>query len=136
MAVNLTLYIAWDGPRTGYDTDDIIEVVPYVGSNIPPYDGAPWVHIHVLNAPWATVLEAKNFLLEPNAEDEPYVTPDQPVTWHRRKLRAARDEIPSNVVNMLNTFRTYQFDWAVIADGNIYNKKLQRLMTALDWPTE
>lgn len=134
MAVNLTLYISWDGPRAEYDTDDIIEVVPYVGSNLPPYDGAPWVHLHILNAPWDTVLEAKNFLLEPNAEDEPWLDPKNPVVMNARKLRAEKSEIPPQVVNTIDRERTFQFDFSVFADQKIYNKKLQRLMTISDWP--
>ena len=115
--------------------DDIIEVVPYAGSNIPPYDGAPWVHLHILNAPWASLLEAKNFLLKPNAEDEPYFDPLNPVIMNRRDLRAERSIIPPQIVNTLDRNRTYQFDFALFADSKIYSKKLQRLLTLTDFPT-
>ena len=136
MPVNLTLYIAWDGPRNQYDTDDIIEVVPYIGSNLPPYDGAPWVHIHVLNAPWPTVQEAKDFLLKPNTAEEDPQVPEDAVIINWRALRVSKVDIPSQVVNTLDRERTFQFDWAVITDATIYSKKQQRLLTLLDWPTE
>ena len=134
MAINITLAIAWDGGIRDLDTDDIVDVFRYDGE-IPPAEGTPWIHLHVLNAPWDTLVEAKDALLEPNAEDEPPVIPPDyiPVVMNPRKLRVQRTNVPPQIVNAINKDRQYQFDFNIIADAKVYNKKLQRLMELIDW---
>ena len=134
MPVDITLAIAWEGPRNQYDTDDIIDVFRYDG-DIPSPPSAPWVHIHVLNAPWDTLQAAKDVLLEPNAEDEPDpVPPDyDPVVMNARRFRTEKANIPNNIKNQINRDRMVTFDFSLLADAKIYNKKLQRLMQLADW---
>lgn len=134
MPVNITLAIAWEGPKNQYDTDDIIDVFRYDG-DIAPHELAPWVHIHVLNAPWNSLVEAKDVLLEPNAEDEPDPLPPdyEPVVINSRKFRTDKNNIPQPVKNQLNNNRQYTLDFSIIADSKIYNKKLQRVMELVDW---
>lgn len=134
MSVDITLAVAWDGPKNQYDVDDIIDVFRYDG-DIPPNPIAPWVHIHVLNAPWNSLVEAKNELLEPNAEDEPDPLPAdyEPVVMNARKYRTDKGNIPTNIKNKINRDRMITFDFLILADAKVYNKKLQRIMQLQDW---
>lgn len=134
MPVNITLAIAWNGPIHVYDIDDIIDVFPYNG-NVAPAPANPWVHIHCLNAPFDTLVDAKNALLVTNEAEYPADPPPdyEPVIVNMRAMRAHKNGIPNQVKNALNRDRTYEFDFTVIADSKIYNKKLQRLMELADW---